>query len=66
MGTMRSTWLALALAVVGLQAGCTGGDGAQGSGDSDGDGTADTEDCAAHSAERWRNLDAYGDDDGDR
>ncbi|WP_164015851.1 hypothetical protein [Pyxidicoccus trucidator] len=65
MGTMRSTWLALVLAVVGLQAGCTDGDGTRDGGDSDGDGTADSVDCAAHSAERWRNLDGFRDDDGD-
>jgi len=65
MGTMRSTWLPLALALVGLQVGCTPEGGGMRGGDSDGDGAADTEDCAAHSAERWRNLDSFRDEDED-
>jgi hypothetical protein len=63
MGTMRGTWLALALVLVALQAGCGRTDGA--SADSDGDGTVDAEDCAATFAERWQNLDGFRDDDGD-
>ncbi|WP_163999669.1 hypothetical protein [Pyxidicoccus caerfyrddinensis] len=65
MGTMRSTWLALALVLMGLQSACSGR-GAEGRGpDSDGDGVSDAEDCAGGSARFWQPLPAYRDTDGD-
>ncbi|MCP3166940.1 hypothetical protein [Myxococcus qinghaiensis] len=64
MRTMRGVWLALALAMSGLQSGC--GDGlTPGSEDSDGDGVVDTVDCAPFNRAYSRKVSAFTDVDGD-
>ncbi|MFY2562039.1 hypothetical protein ACN469_30880 [Corallococcus terminator] len=64
MRTMRGVWLALALALAGLQSGCT--DGLKtGNEDSDGDGVMDPVDCAPFNRAQWRMVSAFADVDGD-
>lgn len=66
MDTMRGVWLALALAMAGLQAGC--GDGLGGGAeqpDRDRDNVPDDKDCAPEDRMRWREVSAFQDTDGD-
>ncbi|NTX03436.1 hypothetical protein [Myxococcus sp. CA040A] len=67
MATTRSIWLALALALLGLQSGCAdGGDGlGTGGKDSDGDGVANDTDCEPFNRANWHEVSAYEDADRD-
>lgn len=58
---VRRTWLALALASVGLLAGCT----SLAEPDDDGDGRPNSQDCDDGSPQVWRSLELYADTDGD-
>ncbi|HEX8434884.1 hypothetical protein [Archangium sp.] len=55
-------WLALVLALGGVQSGCGGEDPYA---DSDGDGVRDGEDCDSTSSARWKRVQAYSDADRD-
>ncbi|WNG43833.1 hypothetical protein F0U60_06770 [Archangium minus] len=58
---MRWMWLALALALGGIQLGC----GEDANEDSDRDGVVNSEDCDTTSSLRWRRVQAYDDADRD-
>lgn len=58
---VRRTWLAMALALVSLLAGCS----PEAEVDADGDGRPVSEDCDDGSATVWRSLKRYADTDGD-
>lgn len=58
---MKRTWLALALASVGLLAGCS----SLAEPDADGDGRPNSLDCDDNSAQVWRSVVLYADTDGD-